>query len=91
MKKRAHIIVHGIVQGVFFRYNTLKEAQELGVTGWVRNLPDGSVEIVCEGEKNSVEMMVMWSQKGPGGALVKRTDLSWEEYAGEFTTFEIRH
>lgn len=91
MKKRAHIIVHGVVQGVFFRYNTLKEAQELGVTGWVRNLPDGGVEIVCEGEKNSVEMMVVWSQKGPGGALVKHTDLSWEEYAGEFTTFEIRH
>lgn len=91
MKTRAHIIVHGIVQGVFFRYRTQQEATGLGVTGWVRNLPDGSVEIVCEGDKNAVEKLVLWSHTGPSGAFVERTDVSFEEYTGGFPTFEIRY
>ncbi len=92
MKKRAHIIVNGIVQGVFFRYGTLKKAQEIGgVTGWVRNLHGGGVEIICEGEKDDIEKMVRWSHKGPPGAFVEHADVSWEQYAGEFATFEIKH
>ncbi len=91
MKTRAHIIVHGIVQGVYFRYNTQRVAQGLGVTGWVRNLHDGDVEILCEGEKDAVEKLVLWSQKGPRGAFVEHTDVSWEDYTGGFLTFEIKH
>ncbi len=91
MKKRAHIIVSGIVQGVYFRYSTQKKALELGVTGWVRNLHDGGVEIVCEGGKDDVEELVKWSGKGPPGAFVEHADVSWEQYAGEFAAFEIRY
>ena len=91
MNTRAHIIVHGIVQGVFFRYRTQKEAQGLGLTGWVRNLPDGTVEIICEGEKEAVEKLVRWTHTGPSGAFVEQADVSFEEHTGRFPTFEIRH
>ncbi len=91
MKVRAHIIVQGIVQGVFFRYRTQQEAMGLNVTGWVKNLADGNVEIVCEGEKEAVEKLILWSHKGPSGAFVERADVSFEEYTGGFPTFEIRH
>jgi acylphosphatase len=90
MKTRAHIIVHGIVQGVFFRYHTQQEAQGLGLTGWVRNLPDGNVEILCEGDGEAVEKLVRWSRTGPSGAFVEGTDVSFEEYTGGFPTFAIR-
>ncbi|MDD3845728.1 MAG: acylphosphatase [Syntrophorhabdaceae bacterium] len=91
MKTRVHIIVRGVVQGVFFRYSTQREAQGLGLTGWVRNLPDGGVEIVCEGEEEAVEKLVQWSRKGPGGAFVEHTDVSREDHTGGFLTFEIRY
>lgn len=91
MKTRAHIIVHGIVQGVFFRYRTEQQATGLKLTGWVKNLPDGTVEIVCEGEKEAVEELVRWSRTGPSGAFVEQTDVSYEEYTGRFSKFEIRH
>ncbi|MBP1748706.1 MAG: Acylphosphate phosphohydrolase [Deltaproteobacteria bacterium] len=91
MKTRAHIIVHGIVQGVYFRYRTQQEATGLDLTGWVKNLPDGSVEIMCEGEKEAVETLVRWSRTGPSGAFVERADVSFEKYTGGFPTFEIRH
>jgi acylphosphatase len=91
MKKRAHIVVRGIVQGVFFRYTTQREAQGLGLTGWVKNIPDGGVEIVCEGDKEAVEKLVQWSRSGPRGAFVEETDVSWENYTDGFLTFEIRY
>ncbi len=91
MKARAHIIVHGMVQGVYFRYSTQREAQSLGLTGWVRNLPDGGVEMVCEGPRDAVEKLVLWSHSGPRGALVERADVSWEDYTGGFLTFDIRY
>lgn len=91
MKKRAHIIVHGRVQGVFFRHHTTEKARELKVTGWVKNLSDGTVEIICEGEKNDIDEMILWCGKGPRGAFVEKTDVSWEEYAGEFATFDTRY
>lgn len=91
MKTRAHIIVHGIVQGVFFRYRTEQEATGLGLTGWVRNRPDGTVEIMCEGEKEKVGELVRWSHTGPSGASVEWTDVSFEEYTGGFPKFEIRY
>lgn len=88
---RAHVIIEGLVQGVFFRAGTREEAVRLGVRGWVRNLPDGTVEAVFEGEKKAVEAMVGWCHGGPSGAAVRKVNLSWEPYRGEFAGFEIRY
>jgi acylphosphatase len=90
-KVRAHVIVSGRVQGVFFRAETKEKARELGVSGWVKNLAEGQVEAVFEGEKAQVEQMVKWAKSGPPGAIVNDLDLSWEEYQGEFGNFEIRY
>ncbi len=91
MKKRVHVIVKGKVQGVFFRYNTMKVAQSLGIKGWVRNLRDGSVEIVCEGEDKDIDELIKWCWRGPPGAFVEKVDIKEEEYVGEFSNFEIRY
>lgn len=89
MMVRVHIFVSGMVQGVFFRLTTMRKALEIGVYGWVKNLRDGRVEIVCEGEKDKVNRLVEWCKKGPEGSFVTNTDISWEKYAGEFETFQI--
>ena len=88
---RVHVVVSGRVQGVFFRAKTQEKAQQLGLTGWVKNLSEDRVEAVFEGEKAKVEQMVEWAKKGPSGAIVNDLDLSWEEYRGEFSNFEIRY
>jgi acylphosphatase len=88
---RAEVIVHGFVQGVWFRQSTKDEAMRLGVAGWVRNLPDGSVEAVFEGEKKKVEEIVGWCHRGPSGAQVAKVDVSWERFTGEFFHFDIRY
>jgi len=88
---RAHIFVSGRVHGVFFRTETQEKARELGLTGWVKNLPDGRVEAVFEGERAKVEEMVKWARKGPPGAIVNDLNVVWEEYRDEFTNFEIRY
>lgn len=88
-KARAHIFVSGRVQGVYFREKTRRKAQELGVFGWVRNLPDSKVEAVFEGEKENIEKIVKWSKRGPFWAKVNGLEVSWEEYKGEFENFEI--
>lgn len=88
---RAHAIIHGIVQGVFFRASTREEAVRIGVGGWVRNLPDGSVEVLFEGEKIKVEEILGWCHKGPAGAEVSRVEISFEVYKGEFRHFDIRY
>ncbi len=88
---RAHVVIHGLVQGVYFRASTRDEAIRLGVGGWVRNLPDGSVEAVFEGEKKKVEEIVGWSYRGPSGARVIKVDLTWEPYKGEFGRFDVRY
>ncbi len=90
-KVRAHVVVSGRVQGVFFRAETQEKAKELGLFGWVKNLSEGRVEAVFEGERAKVEQLVKWAQKGPPGAIVNDLDLSWEEYRGEFSNFEIRY
>ena len=88
---RAHVIVHGFVQGVWFRASTKDEADRLGVSGWVRNLPDGSVEAVFEGDKKKVEEIIGWCHRGPSGAKVSKVDIVWEPYAREFGHFDIRY
>jgi len=88
---RAHAIIYGRVQGVFFRASTREEAQRIGVGGWVRNLSDGSVEALFEGETLKVEAVLGWCHKGPSGARVSSVDISYEPYKGEFKRFEIRY
>ena len=75
--------MHGMVQGVFFRAETRDRARTLGVGGWVRNAPDGSVEAVFEGEHDRVESMVDWCRRGPRGARVDDVDVTWAEPQGE--------
>ncbi|MGZ4257799.1 MAG: acylphosphatase [Gaiellaceae bacterium] len=86
---RVHVLVRGRVQGVFFRAEARGRAESLGVAGWVRNLPDGSVEAVFEGEAARVESMVDWCRRGPAGAEVEAVDVEHEEPAGE-TGFRVR-
>ncbi len=88
---RAHIVVSGIVQGVFFRANTRSKAQMIEVTGWVRNRPDGTVEVIAEGERERIQRFIDWCHKGPSGASVSKVDVRWEEYSGEFQGFEVRY
>ena len=88
---RGHVIVHGLVQGVWFRQSTKDEALRLGVRGWVRNLPNGDVEAVLEGEKKKVEELVGWCHRGPSGAQVTSVDITWERFRGEFGQFDIRY
>ena len=87
---RAHVFVSGRVQGIFFRQNTQKKAKKLAVTGWVKNLSDGRVEAIFEGEKERVEEMIKWARRGPILAKVNDLQVEWQEYQGEFNGFEIR-
>ncbi len=89
---RAHLIVRGRVQGVFFRANMKKEADSNNVKGWVRNLPDGrSVEAVLEGRRADVERVICWSLRGPPLARVTELHVEFQEYRGEFDSFTIRY
>jgi acylphosphatase len=88
---RAHLIITGIVQGVFFRMETQRAANKYGVNGWVRNQRDGSVEAVVEGPKENVESLIEWCRHGPPRATVNDVDIDWEEYRGEFSEFRVSH
>ncbi len=90
MNVRVHVFVSGKVQGVFFRSSTKDKADELGLSGWVRNLPDGRVETVFEGEEERVEKMVEWCRKGPEYARVTDVEVTPELYKGEFSGFLLR-
>lgn len=80
---RARVLIEGWVQGVFFRATTRKVAEELGVRGWVRNLPDGRVEAVFEGPMDVVGRAVQWCYNGPSSARVSNVEVQWEEPVGE--------
>jgi acylphosphatase len=88
VKARVHVFVNGRVQGVFFRQKTKRQAERLGVTGWVRNLPDGRVEAVFEGEEQVVKELEEYCHHGPSSAIVTKVDSIWESYRGEFSDFE---
>jgi acylphosphatase len=91
MKIRAHILISGRVQGVFFRQETEDLATGLNVTGWVRNIHDGRVEAVFEGEKENVERLVEFCRKGPPHARVTKVEVTREDYVGEFEGFRTRY
>ena len=86
---RARAVVRGRVQGVFFRAEASARARSLGLAGWVRNLSDGSVEVVIEGEGEHVDSMLRWCEHGPAGARVEAVDVTWEDSEGA-GAFEVR-
>jgi len=90
MVRKATLIVSGVVQGVSYRYSTKQKADELRLIGFVRNLPDGSVEAVAEGEEEDVERLIEWCKRGPRGARVDKADVEWDEPSGRFAAFSIR-
>jgi acylphosphatase len=83
--------VHGFVQGVFFRDFTRRQARGLGLTGYVRNLPDGTVTLQAEGEEEKLKELVNRLRTGPPGARVDRVDISWSEYTGNYHHFDIKY
>jgi acylphosphatase len=89
VKARAHVYISGRVQGVFFRNSVADLADSLGVAGWVRNLSDGRVESLLEGEKDNVARLVEFCRQGPPGAYVRDLEVKWEEWLGEFRDFKI--
>ena len=91
MMKKVRAIVSGRVQGVWFRANTMQEAKLLGVRGYARNQPDGSVEIVAEGEAAAVETLLAWVGEGPPLAVVRNVRVEDLDYEEEFSDFGIRH
>lgn len=87
---RVHILISGLVQGVFFRAFARDEARELGVYGWVRNRADGKVEVMAEGSQADLKKLVAWCHRGPDTARVDYVDSQWEAYRCEFQRFEVR-
>ncbi|MBM3200234.1 acylphosphatase [Candidatus Woesearchaeota archaeon] len=87
--RRVHVWVSGNVQGVFFRAYTRMKAHELGIKGWVKNLPDDKVEAVFEGDDESIIMMIEFCKKGPEGATVTNVRVKEEKHTGEFDSFNI--
>ena len=88
---RLHLEASGLVQGVGYRYDARREARRLGLSGWVRNVSDGSVEVKAEGDKSLLERLIEWCHKGPPGAEVDRVDVRWKEYQGDLGAFDIRY
>ena len=90
-KSRAHVFVSGNVQGVYFRQNTKQVATRHKVVGWVRNLPDGRVEAVFEGDETAVNEVIKWCHIGPPKASVQDVNVKFEKYIGEFADFNINY
>ncbi|MCC6543916.1 MAG: acylphosphatase [Nitrospirae bacterium] len=90
MKSRVHLFINGTVQGVNYRDSARQVAQSLGITGYVRNLHDGRVELVAEGEKDSVDTLIKWCRKGPPAALVVSIDIEYENHKDEFDLFCVK-
>ena len=86
-----HAIVYGYVQGVFFRAFVSRRAIELGLTGYVRNLPDEAVEVLAEGERKQLEKLISHLKVGPPAAKVERVVTNWSEYTGKYSSFSIRY
>ena len=91
MRTSAHIVISGMVQGVGFRYFVQHHATQLGVTGWVRNLPNGEVEIEAEGNQADIETLIVHALRGPRSAVVSNAEVTWKEPRGQFERFQITH
>ena len=90
-KISAQVVIHGRVQGVYFRAFTRDEARSLGLTGWVRNLRDGGVEACFEGDKEKVDQLVAWCWRGSPSSRVERVEVNHGPYSGAFDSFQIRY
>jgi acylphosphatase len=86
---RAHLHIHGRVQGVSYRYYAREQARKLGLAGWIRNCRDGSVEAVIEGAEDAVQRFIAWAHQGPSLAYVERIDVQREDADGVMTNFRI--
>jgi acylphosphatase len=89
--KALHLMIHGRVQGVWFRASTKEVADRLKIQGWVRNTPDGSVETHIQGENKAVTEMLAWCYQGPAGARVDMIDVTEVKAQSEYKTFSIRY
>ncbi|MBS3055305.1 MAG: acylphosphatase [Candidatus Aenigmarchaeota archaeon] len=89
MQVRSHVLIKGSVQGVFFRMNVQELAKQIHISGWVKNLPDGNVEAVFEGEEKEVESIISFCRKGPIGSKVGDVVVKNENFTGEFKDFKI--
>ena len=89
MFKKIHLFILGSVQGVFYRIKTKEKAEELDLTGWVKNTSDGNVEILAEGEEKNLKNMISWCYNGSNNAIVSEIKVKWEKYSGKFDKFEI--
>lgn len=87
---RVYLRIAGRVQGVYYRASMLQQAQNLGLTGWVMNCADGSVEAVAEGAKSDLEELIAWCRRGPTGARVTSVDIRWDAPENSFNGFTIR-
>jgi acylphosphatase len=90
-KSRLHAVVHGYVQGVFFRDHAHRTAGSIGLTGWVKNRMDGTVEIVAEGDEKDLKKLLAWCHEGPEIARVEKVDIKWEKPTGEFEHFSVKY
>ena len=91
MSVRAHLVVRGRVQGVWYRGSMQEEAERAGLAGWVRNRPDGTVEAEVEGERTEVDALIAWARRGPPGARVSDVSVDWVAPIGARDGFAIRH
>jgi len=93
MPENARVLlnIYGRVQGVFFRAETLKQANKLALTGWVQNNNNGTVQAIAEGDKQSIDQLISWCEEGSSAAAVDKVDVSWLPYTGEFKEFIIKY
>jgi acylphosphatase len=89
MEARARILITGLVQGVFFRREMTDHARRLGISGWVKNLKDGRVEALAEGDRARLDELIQFCHIGPRGAVVRKVEVEWSDYSGELRGFRI--
>jgi acylphosphatase len=88
--KQVHLVVRGRVQGVFFRASAQREARSLGVTGYAKNRPDGTVELIAEGDEEVLHDFIGWTHHGPSAARVENVDVRWRAFTGEYHDFRTQ-
>ena len=91
MKSNVHVIISGRVQGVWFRASTKQKAEQLGLKGWVRNVPDGKVEAIFEGDENQINEMTKWCHRGPPLSKVTNVEVKKQNPTNGFEGFSIRY
>ena len=90
--QQVHILISGKVQGVYYRASCLEVAQKLGLTGWVKNLSTGQVEVLAQGEKEKLEKLIEWCREGPDGAIVNDIKVNWDSQIKEkFKNFIVSY